>query len=252
MLHIDDVVVIQRSSPNNNNSNHSNHSNHSDHSNHPHSWLLRSPLADDGSLYGPLDGSSDATDADDVFGPLSNVVGTFASQAFQEAFPSSAATPLHAQSSVFNRVVPGHPAGAAAYAYLDGSSSSSSTGGAGGEDPDAPITRQGFGYAMCFLSTALYAIFEVLYKRFATHVEDPFPVANSQRFLGLIGCSVRNLHASQGGYSGRVDVSCESVELACGSALLRIVHRGDCATCADAAFKNWAMSRLLVQLAILC
>eukprot|EP00039_Didymoeca_costata_P015007 m.248651 g.248651 ORF g.248651 m.248651 type:complete len:409 (+) comp16135_c0_seq15:178-1404(+) len=47
-----------------------------------------------------------------------------------------------------------------------------------------------FGYAITLLSTFLYAVFEVLYKRLACSDKDTFPLANSQRFLGLVGISV--------------------------------------------------------------
>jgi len=58
-----------------------------------------------------------------------------------------------------------------------------------GTSSDA-LTDTTYGYFMVFLSTFMYATFEVLYKKLATRKNDPFPLANSQRFLGLIGLSV--------------------------------------------------------------
>ena len=43
------------------------------------------------------------------------------------------------------------------------------------------------GYAWCICSVLLYAGFEVLYKKYACDDNDPYPVANSQRFFGLLG-----------------------------------------------------------------
>ena len=43
------------------------------------------------------------------------------------------------------------------------------------------------GYAWCIISVLLYAGFEVLYKKYACNDDDPYPVANSQRFFGLLG-----------------------------------------------------------------
>ncbi|CEM02758.1 unnamed protein product [Vitrella brassicaformis CCMP3155] len=66
---------------------------------------------------------------------------------------------------------------------------------AGGDDWDIddtgeePIHPSLFGYGMCFLSMVLYACYEVFYKKWASHAGDPYPLANSLRFLGLMGCS---------------------------------------------------------------
>lgn len=113
---------------------------------------------------------------DDVFGPPS----------WAEQEPAAASP----ETLLWSRVMPGHPAGASAYAAYRPTGSDAGVSGGDASDGTGPIVREGFGYAMCFLSTALYAIFEVAYKKWATHEDDPFPVANSQRFLGLIGCSV--------------------------------------------------------------
>jgi len=43
------------------------------------------------------------------------------------------------------------------------------------------------GYAWCLGSVVLYAAYEVVYKKYVTDSNDPVPIANSQRFLGLIG-----------------------------------------------------------------
>eukprot|EP00037_Helgoeca_nana_P032067 m.412003 g.412003 ORF g.412003 m.412003 type:complete len:376 (-) comp28772_c0_seq1:1681-2808(-) len=51
-------------------------------------------------------------------------------------------------------------------------------------------SHQGFGFAMCALSTVLYAGFEVVYKLKATDVTDPVKIANAFRFIGLIGAAV--------------------------------------------------------------
>eukprot|EP01069_Polyplicarium_translucidae_P008641 Polyplicarium_translucidae@DN3241_c0_g1_i1.p1 len=45
------------------------------------------------------------------------------------------------------------------------------------------------GYVLCFFSMVLYALFEVLYKKWASHSADPLPIMNSVRFLGLLGIS---------------------------------------------------------------
>eukprot|EP01066_Platyproteum_vivax_P011383 Platyproteum_vivax@DN5172_c0_g1_i1.p1 len=45
------------------------------------------------------------------------------------------------------------------------------------------------GYIFCFLSMVLYALYEVLYKKWAVHHKDPYPVGNAVRFLGLVGVS---------------------------------------------------------------
>ena len=37
-------------------------------------------------------------------------------------------------------------------------------------------TQEGYGYAMCFVSTAGYALFQVLYKRYACKDDDLFPI----------------------------------------------------------------------------
>lgn len=52
------------------------------------------------------------------------------------------------------------------------------------------ITREGFGFAMCAVSTCLYACFEVAYKRLCTDSKDPVKVANAFRFVGLTGAMV--------------------------------------------------------------
>eukprot|EP00918_Siedleckia_nematoides_P083049 GHVU01182038.1.p1 GENE.GHVU01182038.1~~GHVU01182038.1.p1 ORF type:complete len:437 (+),score=12.78 GHVU01182038.1:61-1371(+) len=46
-----------------------------------------------------------------------------------------------------------------------------------------------FGYLFCTLSMILYALFEVFYKKWASHSADPTPTMNAIRFLGLIGVS---------------------------------------------------------------
>lgn len=43
------------------------------------------------------------------------------------------------------------------------------------------------GYIWCLVSVILYAAYEVLYKKYATRDGDPFPIANSQRFFGMLG-----------------------------------------------------------------
>jgi len=43
------------------------------------------------------------------------------------------------------------------------------------------------GYAWCLASVVLYAAYEVLYKKYVCHPDDPLPLANSQRFFGLLG-----------------------------------------------------------------
>jgi drug/metabolite transporter (DMT)-like permease len=69
-------------------------------------------------------------------------------------------------------------------------SASAARAGHGVEAAEAQApSSEGYGYVMCLLSTTLYAVFEVAYKRFACDEKDDFPLANSQRFLGLIGLS---------------------------------------------------------------
>ena len=52
------------------------------------------------------------------------------------------------------------------------------------------ISHEGFGFAMCAVSTCLYACFEVAYKRLCTDSNDPVKIANAFRFIGLIGAMV--------------------------------------------------------------
>lgn len=65
-----------------------------------------------------------------------------------------------------------------------------SFGKGGGQSSDEHMTNQGFGFAMCFLSTILYATFEVTYKLKATDSADPVKIPNAFRFLGMIGVGV--------------------------------------------------------------
>jgi drug/metabolite transporter (DMT)-like permease len=69
-----------------------------------------------------------------------------------------------------------------------GKGSGGSSGSGSGDSTH--ITREGFGFAMCALSTFLYACFEVAYKRLCTDDNDPVKVANAFRFIGLIGAMV--------------------------------------------------------------
>eukprot|EP01067_Filipodium_phascolosomae_P001454 Filipodium_phascolosomae@DN1965_c0_g1_i1.p1 len=74
-------------------------------------------------------------------------------------------------------------AGVCFVSFFPASSNRSSGGEEGGSDPHF------LGYVLCFLSMVLYALYEVLYKKWAVHMKDEFPIANSVRFLGLVGVS---------------------------------------------------------------
>eukprot|EP00916_Digyalum_oweni_P019666 GHVL01032822.1.p1 GENE.GHVL01032822.1~~GHVL01032822.1.p1 ORF type:complete len:382 (-),score=70.51 GHVL01032822.1:68-1213(-) len=45
------------------------------------------------------------------------------------------------------------------------------------------------GYILCFISMILYALYEVLYKKWAVNDRDIYPLCNAIRFLGLVGLS---------------------------------------------------------------
>ena len=52
---------------------------------------------------------------------------------------------------------------------------------------DSTISESTLGYFLVILSTILYSLYEVLYKRFATNPKDTAPILNTVRMLGLIG-----------------------------------------------------------------
>eukprot|EP00041_Stephanoeca_diplocostata_P011691 m.193357 g.193357 ORF g.193357 m.193357 type:complete len:402 (-) comp18633_c0_seq1:241-1446(-) len=62
--------------------------------------------------------------------------------------------------------------------------------GASGQNASTKYTHEGFGYVMCIASTLLYAIFEVLYKKWACSDDDTVKFANAFRFIGIIGITV--------------------------------------------------------------
>jgi drug/metabolite transporter (DMT)-like permease len=43
------------------------------------------------------------------------------------------------------------------------------------------------GYAWCLASVIFYAVYEVVYGKYVKAADDPFMIANSQRFFGLAG-----------------------------------------------------------------
>ena len=52
---------------------------------------------------------------------------------------------------------------------------------------DSIISESTLGYFLVVLSTIIYSLYEVLYKRFATSPKDTAPIVNTIRILGLIG-----------------------------------------------------------------